>query len=248
MRRNEVIFTAVMGTIIAHLVVAIIFMTLKISALKTKVASEVYISIEQEIEEVPEEKKALNEMTQDEMLKYASLEQIVNIAKNVSDEPVDIDPAEYQDMVKDELIKSGQLSESNYIDEQKNVDNASDEEISIKDKEQKPLEVMKKKEKEKNVTFRGPTRIFYNLKGRHHTFLPIPIYKCEGAGQVGLLIEVDQQGNVLSATPASEISSTSDECLTETAVTYALKTRFNSDESAPPVQKGFLTFVFVSQK
>jgi len=246
MRRGEVIFTAVMATVIAHLIVAIIFMSLKISALKSKVASEVYITLEQEIEEQSTTEKDIEEMTQDEIAKYASLEQIVNIAKNIADEPMDIDPAEYQDRVKDELIKSGQLSESNYIDEKKGAEAADDEEIAVVDKEQKPVEVLKKKEK--YTTFRGPTRIFYELSGRHHTYLPIPIYKCEGAGQISLSIEVDRQGNVLSATPASKLSTTSDECLTETAVTYALKTKFNSDESAPSVQKGFLTFVFVSQK
>ncbi len=246
MRRQEVIFIAVMSTIIAHLIVAIIFMSLKISALKDRTAQEVYIEIERDVEDLPE--KDLSQMTEDEMLKYATAEQIVNIAKNVADKPIDIDPAEYQDMVKEELIKSGMLNESNFIDEQKKAEASSEDEISVNNEEKKALDVIKEKETEKNVTFKGLTRIFYDLTRRHHTYLPIPIYKCEGAGQVTLSIEVDQSGNVIKATPASQLSTTSDECLTETAVTYALKARFNSDKSAPTIQKGFLTFVFVSQK
>jgi hypothetical protein len=248
MSRNEIIFTAVMSAIIVHLLVAIIFMTLKISALKSNMQAEVVISLEEQIEEPPVEQKKLSEMTQEELLQNASADQLVNIAKNVSDKPIDIDPAEYQDMVKNELIESGKLGSSNYIDEQKSADASSNEEISVNDKDKNPVMPEKKKEQEKNVTFRGPTRIFYELTGRHHTYLPIPIYKCEGAGQITLSIEVDQQGNVVKATPASELSTTSDECLTETAIIHALRSKFNADISAPIKQAGFLTFVFVSQK
>jgi hypothetical protein len=250
MSRNEIIFTAVMSAIIAHLIVAIVFMSLKISALKTSMQSEVSITLEEQYDEPPVEEKKLSEMTEGELIQNATAEQLVNIAKNISDKPIDIDPAEYQDLVKNELIQSGKLGTSNYIDEQKNAESTSNDEIPVDNKEQKPVEIQQKKEKVVNSTFRGPTRIFYDLTNpsRYHTYLPIPIYKCEGAGQVTLIIEVDQDGTVLKATPASQLSSTSDECLTETAVTYALRSKFNINKNAPPIQKGFLTFVFVSQK
>ena len=76
-------------------------------------------------------------------------------------------------------------------------------------------------------------------------YLPIPIYKCEGAGQITLAIVVDRSGNVLKAEPASKLSTTKDPCLTETAVEHAFKTKFNADLSAPEKQGGYLTFVFV---
>ena len=69
-------------------------------------------------------------------------EQIVNIAKNVADKPIDIDPAEYQDMVKEELIKSGMLNESNFIDEQKKAEASSEDEISVNNEEKKALDVI----------------------------------------------------------------------------------------------------------
>ena len=134
------------------------------------------------------------------------------------------------------------------IDEQKMAEEAGKEEIDIPTQEVKTQVAEKKEKPEENVTFRGPTRIYYELKGRHHVYLPIPIYKCEGAGQITLTIEVDQKGNVVKAEPAPGLSTTRDQCLTETAVTHAFRTRFNSDLSAPERQAGFLTFVFVSQR
>ncbi|MDZ7634329.1 MAG: hypothetical protein U5L72_07815 [Bacteroidales bacterium] len=86
--------------------------------------------------------------------------------------------------------------------------------------------MLKKEKPDEKGTFRGPTRIFYDLAGRHHVFLPIPIYKCEGAGQITLAIVVDRAGNVIKAAPASSMSSTKDPCLTETAVTHAMRSRF----------------------
>jgi hypothetical protein len=62
-----------------------------------------------------------------------------------------------------------------------------------------------------------------------------------------LAIVVDRSGNVLRAELASKLSTTRDQCLTETAVEHALKTKFNADQSAPEKQGGYLTFVFVSQ-
>jgi hypothetical protein len=246
MNRFEIIFTAVMATIIAHLLIAVIFMTVKVSAMKRELAAEIILDMEKEIPE--EDMKKAIELSKNDFFNGASPEDIVNVIKNLADKPMDIDPKEYQDMVKEELIKSGMLNEKNFIDDEKMADEAGKEEIPMPTDKIKPQVTVKKDKPEEKGTFRGPTRIYYDLAGRHHVFLPIPIYKCEGAGQITLAIEVDRSGNVIKAEPANALSTTSDDCLTETAVNHAFRTRFNSDLSAPLKQAGFLTFVFVSQK
>jgi hypothetical protein len=249
MRRYNLTVTALLGAVIVHLIVAIVFISMKISTLHDDMADAVVVSVEQEVEEqAPPQEKKPEKMTLDQIIENGGVDQMVNVIKNLSDKPVDIDPIKYQEMVKDELIQSGKLSTSNYIDEQKKADEASREEISVDKKEQQPLEIQKKKDIDKNITFKGPTRISYMLENRHHTYLPVPIYMCEGAGQVTLTIDVDRQGNVLKAVPTSDAANTADECLTETAREYALKAVFNSDPKAPETESGFLTFVFVSQK
>ena len=245
MSRFEIIFTAVMATIIIHLTVAVIFVSVKISALKREIVAEIILSID---EEMPDEdmEKAL-ELAKSDQLQGISPEEMVNINKNIADKPLDLDPKEYEEMVREEMVRSGLLNERNLIDQQKMAEEAGIEDIIATPEEVKPQVTEKKEKPQEKGTFRGPTRIFYDLAGRHHVYLPIPSYKCEGAGQVMLAIVVDRSGNVLRAELASKLSTTRDQCLTETAVEHALKTKFNADQSAPEKQGGYLTFVFVSQ-
>jgi len=234
-----------MATIIIHLTVAVIFMSVKVSAMKHEIAAEIILAVEEELPDRDLEKAM--ELAKSDQFKDLTPEEMVNIIKNLADKPLDIDPKEYEEMVKQEMIKSGMLNESNFLDEQKMAEEAGIEEIAIPDDEVKPQVTEKKDKPDEKGTFRGPTRIFYDLTGRHHVFLPIPIYKCQGAGQITLSIAVDRSGNVIKASPASGLSTTKDPCLTETAIEHALKSRFNPDLSAPEKQGGFLTFVFVSQ-
>ena len=245
MNRFEITFTAVMATIIIHLTVAVIFMSVKISALRREIAAEIILSIDEEMPD-PAMEKAI-ELAKSDQFQGISPEEMVNIIKNIADKPLDIDPKEYEDMVKEEMIKSGLLNEKNFIDQEKMAKEAGAEEIAAEKEEIKPQVTEKNEKPQEKGTFRGPTRIFYDLAGRHHVYLPIPIYKCEGAGQITLAIVVDRSGNVLKAEPASKLSTTKDPCLTETAVEHAFKTKFNADQSAPEKQGGYLTFVFVSQ-
>ena len=97
------------------------------------------------------------------------------------------------------------------------------------------------------ANYRGPTRIYYDLQGRNHTYLRIPIYKCQGSGKIVLLIEVNQKGNVENASVINSESTANDECLGETATGAALSSRFESNINAPKIQKGTLTYIFVAQ-
>ncbi|MCJ7821075.1 MAG: hypothetical protein MUP53_07710, partial [Bacteroidales bacterium] len=142
MNRFEIIFTAVMVTIIAHLLIAVIFMTVKVSAMKHELAAEIILDMEEEISE--EDMKKAIELSKNDFFNGASPEDIVNVIKNLADKPMDIDPKEYQDMVKEELIKSGMLNEKNFIDDEKMADEAGKEEIPIPTDEIKPQVTAKK--------------------------------------------------------------------------------------------------------
>jgi hypothetical protein len=245
MNKFEIIFTAVMATIIIHLAIAVIFMSVKVSAMKREIAAEIYLSFEDETPD-PDMEKAI-ELSKSEQFQGASVDEMLNIIKNIADRPVDIDPKAYEEMVREELIKSGMLEDRKQVDGQEPEDENGIDEIAMPSEEIKPKVSDITDKPEEKGTFKGPTRIFYDLAGRYHVFLPIPIYKCEGAGQITLAIEVDRSGIVVKAEPASQLSTTKDGCLTETAIEYAYKSRFNTAPSAPVKQSGFLTFVFVSQ-
>jgi hypothetical protein len=240
----------ILGTLIIHLIAGIIFMSLQINSLKKEESKEY------EIELVPTAESAIKEEKQNEPVP-ASVEKLLqddpemlNIARNLANKSVEkINPADYIDMVKNELIKSGKLGANNYIDEKKKSDELkADEKATILTDTTGKKEIEKPSESQKMAAnYKGPTRIYYNLPGRTHTYLPIPIYKCQGSGKVSLTIEVNQNGFVEKAIIISNQSTTSDECLIETAVSTALISRFNSDINSPRIQTGTISYQFVAQ-
>lgn len=249
MKKYEGRIAGILGTVILHLFAGIIFMSFQLRSLKREFVDEFEIefeaieesALEEEIIELPA--TSIEEILQNDP-------EMLNIARNLANRAEEIiNPDEYIDKVKEELIQSGKLSTDNYIDEWKRLkENAPDESLSMEE------EI--KNEKQENqpdesqvmaANYQGPTRIFYELYGRNHTYLPIPIYKCQGSGQIVLLINVNQRGRVEDATVFPAESTTTDECLLETAVKYALLSKFNSDLNAPKIQKGTLTYIFVAQ-
>ncbi|MGE5406493.1 MAG: hypothetical protein ACM3NR_02175, partial [Methanosarcina sp.] len=237
---------------IIHLIAGIIFMLFQVSSIKKE--NEQLFAVElQPVEEeppLPKQKKEEQQVTTVEKA-LAGDNELLNIARNLSNKSDQkINAQEYIDMVKDEMIKNGQLGKDNYIDEQKMMKEKGngDEEISTEDKKPGKTEPEKPTASQKlAANYKGPTRIYYDLPGRTHTHLPIPIYMCQGSGKVALAIEVAQKGEVLSAKVITSESTTADPCLIETAVNTALMSRFNPDVNSPRVQEGTLTYHFVAQ-
>ncbi|MDZ7634327.1 MAG: hypothetical protein U5L72_07805 [Bacteroidales bacterium] len=79
MNRFEITFTAIMATIIVHLTVAVIFMSVKVSAMKREIAAEIILAVEQELPD-PAMKKAL-ELAKNELFDGATAEEMVNCNK-----------------------------------------------------------------------------------------------------------------------------------------------------------------------
>lgn len=240
----------ILGTVIIHLIAGIIFMSLQLRSLQKKISNEYEVELAPPPETAAkQEKPAETPVTSVEKVLKGD-EEMLNIAKNLSNKPAEkINPSEYIEKVKEELIKSGKLGTDNFIDEQKNKNESGEGTILPVAKD-----TTKSKVKEKTVTsqemasnYKGATRIFYDLFGRNHLYLPLPIYKCEGSGKVVLTIEVDQNGNVQKAQIVERESTTADPCLIETAVNTALISRFNPDVNAPKIQVGMLTYQFVAQ-
>src|SRR5690554_3188278 len=69
------------------------------------------------------------------------------------------------------------------------------------------------------------TTISYRLVDRQDMYLPNPVYTCYGAGQVVINIEVDNSGKVEKVSFNQNASSTSNQCLVDAAMEYALQTK-----------------------
>ena len=250
MRKFEGKAAGILGAIIIHLIAGIIFMLVQIGTLNIKEYSKEYQIALEEISEP--EKKIMPADIQGASLEkiFQGDQEVLNIARNIANQPdVKINAEDYIDKVKEELIQSGKLGKDNYIDEQKKArENKQEGNIAIEKIEEKNKETEKPKDSQQMAAnFKGPTRIYYNLPGRTHTYLPVPIYKCEGSGKAVLSIEVSPKGIVVTAKIITAESTTTDPCLIETAISSALISRFNPDVNAQKIQTGTLTYHFVAQ-
>jgi len=248
MRRYDNRLVAILITVIIHLTAGIIFMIVRMGNLHM---SEIRREYEMTLQEPP--RQDINQKP--DQNKILSVEQVIkgdqelqNIARNLALKPdVKINREDYIDKVKEELIESGKLGKDNYIDEQKKEKEKGSETVAA------PPDPVQKNDKnsqdanEAAARFSGPTRIYYYLQGRTHTYLPLPIYKCEGAGKVVVAIEVTPRGDVISTTLVDSESSITDPCLSEAALSAARQSKFSPDSGTLKNQSGTITYVFVAQ-
>ena len=249
MKKNDGRLVGILGTVIIHLIAGIIFMSFQIKSVQRESSDVIEVELAP-LDEINSKDKLIElPPTTIERILQGD-ENMLNIARNMANmSEVKINREDYIDKVKEELIKSGKLGADNYIDEQKRLEELkADENVTLKNDTAKKNQIEKPKDsQEMAANYKGPTRIYYDLKGRIHTSLPVPIYKCQGSGKVVLTIEVNQKGEVEKASVIESESNTADACLIETAVNTALISRFNSDVNSPRIQNGTLTYLFVAQ-
>lgn len=102
------------------------------------------------------------------------------------------------------------------------------------------------KKEEKQETYSGPSVVSYSLDGRKASRLPIPAYRCMGAGEVTVIITVDNAGNVIMAKIDDNISS-DDTCLRNFATRAARAAKFSASPTAPARQVGNIVYAFIAQ-
>lgn len=107
-------------------------------------------------------------------------------------------------------------------------------------------EVKKEVKKEEAKPYSGPSVLSWSLDGRKASRLPIPAYRCYGAGEVTVIITVNNQGDVINAKVDEGISS-GDSCLRTFAVRAARLSKFSISTEAPARQMGTITYAFIAQ-
>lgn len=101
-------------------------------------------------------------------------------------------------------------------------------------------------QKKEEKKYSGPSVVSYYLEGRKASKLSIPAYRCMGAGEVMVLITVDNSGTVIAA-KVDESSSSADGCLRSFAIRAARLSRFSADPHAPARQTGNIVYQFIAQ-
>lgn len=100
--------------------------------------------------------------------------------------------------------------------------------------------------KEQKEVYSGPSVVSYSLDGRKASRLPIPAYRCMGSGEVTVLINVDNAGNVILAKIDENVSS-DDTCLRNFAIRAARSAKFSASPTAPARQPGNIVYAFIAQ-
>lgn len=116
-------------------------------------------------------------------------------------------------------------------------------EDEIADPGSKPAKEEKKKEERK---YSGPSVLSWELEGRKASYLPIPAYRCMGAGEVKVIITVNNSGTVVGA-KIDESCSSNDGCLRDFAIRASRRSRFSASPTAPPAQLGYIIYQFIAQ-
>ena len=228
-------------TVIFHLTVIIVLLLYQIDSTIRKEESFVLdFSRQEEIERRQKEEVFREDISRklDELIAAAqsSSTPVRNIATDASRAQLKDDRGtDAEQLYKDaerlaQDLKNGQ---SNAIEE-----DAVEETVEMQH-QQKPAE---KNQKE----YSGPSVLSYNLDGRKASHLPIPAYRCYGAGDVTVIITVNNAGQVVRAKVMEDISST-DNCLKNFAVRAARLSRFNADPNAPANQTGEIVYRFIAQ-
>ena len=157
--------------------------------------------------------------------------------------------------VRNVAVNSGALKDDRGTDAEELYKEAERLAQELKDGQEQPQEVDEvavepiKKEgskKEEAKPYSGPSVLSWSLDGRKATRLPIPAYRCYGAGEVTVIITVNNQGDVVNAKVDEKLSA-QDGCLRTFAVRAARLSKFNASASAPARQMGTITYAFIAQ-
>ena len=224
-------------TVSVHLAVIIVLLAVRIGQEIQRENSFVLDFTQQEEKERREEQARLQEMTAEK------LEDLIAAAQAIPVRNVTVDRSALKDdrgTNADKLYKEAERLAQDLKDGQ-NRQVEDPEAFAAAADPVKP-----KQEEQKAKPYSGPSVLSWSLDGRKATHLPIPAYRCYGAGEVTVVIAVNNRGDVVNA-KVSEEYSTNDGCLRNYAIRAARLSKFSVSETAPARQMGTITYAFIAQ-
>ncbi|MCF8273793.1 MAG: energy transducer TonB [Flavobacteriaceae bacterium] len=208
-----------------------------------KLASESYYEVEPEKELTEEEAKILEALEKLNNTKAETNKAYNETVKEKSFSEAYKPIAPPEDYVKPEFNQPQEASDESASNNNE-ISDLNHEEISSFSKVKSILDNRTKK-KEAPASSNRKSTIRYSLVDRTDDYLPIPIYLCEDGGTIVINITVNDQGKVID-TYVNNSSTSTNECLIESALEYAKQAKFNASPGKKP-QLGSITFNFVSK-
>lgn len=221
-------------TAIVHVAVIIVLLLVQIGAEWKRENSFVLDFTKMEEQEREEREREFKEMTAER------LEELIAAAQAIPIRNVAVDRSALKD-------DRGTNAEELYKEAERLAQELKDGQSQTIDDQIVAAPAPKTNEPKKETKpYSGPSVLSWSLDGRKASRLPIPAYRCYGAGEVTVMIAVDNRGNVLNAKVNEDIS-TNDKCLREFAKNAARLSKFNASETAPARQMGTITYAFIAQ-
>lgn len=235
-----------MGTTIIHMFLLILFLVIKIQSFKEIREQRITLDFsEMELEE----KKASEEKIKLTQAEAAYLDRLLTQQLNASNRASNVAEKLEQE-----------ISTNNYVNQvERELDQTRSEEWKkLQEEIQKKLNQQDfvpediKQPKEPDIDdYKGLTNISYEFLEppvkRYKTYLPVPVYKCQGEGTVQVDVTVDQTGRVLSTKAFVQQDFPDKDCMIEIADKFASLTRFEGNLSAPKEQKARIVYKFIKQ-
>ncbi len=223
-------------TVSVHLAVIIVLLAVRIGQELKRENSFVLDFTRQEEKERTEAQQKFEEATAEQ------LERMIAAAQGAPIRNVTVDRSALKDdkgINADELYKEAERL-AQELKEGQNRQEDPESFVSTAQPEHRP------REKQQAQAYSGPSVLSWSLDGRKATRLPIPAYRCYGAGEVTVIITVNNRGDVINAKVDGD-TSTSDGCLRTFAVRAARLSKFSSSTTAPARQMGTITYAFIAQ-
>ena len=225
-------------TAIVHLAVIIILLLCQIGYSVQRENSFVLDFTKQEEQEKIEKQEELSRNA------LAQLESMLSVARSQPVRNVTVNRSQLKDdrnTDADQLYRDAERLAQDLRDGQHRQ--MEDPEDFVQDPVAKPEPAKPERKKE---TYSGPSVLSWSLDGRKATHLPIPAYRCVGAGEVTVIITVNNQGTVVDA-KIDDGASSKDGCLRGYATRAARLSKFNASTTAPARQMGTITYLFIAQ-
>jgi hypothetical protein len=224
-------------TVSVHLAVIIVLLLIRIGQEIKRENSFLLDFTQQEEMERKREEAKLQELTAEQ------LERLIAAAEGIPIRNVTVDRSALKDdrgTNADELYKEAErLAQDLKEGQQRQVEDPEAFAAAAEPVKPQP-------EKAQEKPYSGPSVLSWSLDGRKATRLPIPAYRCYGAGEVVVIIAVNNRGDVVNAKVDNDISS-SDGCLRNFAIRAARMSKFSISETAPARQMGTITYAFIAQ-
>lgn len=235
--------TAILYTLIFHLVVLIILIFVKVEGLK----NHRELGIELEFEE-----RTVEEILAEEQGEVPAewLEQVMRQRELSSNRAVNLNANEQI---------SGEISTSDYVQELlQQIEMARAQEDREKLEELQAILAAadyvppaEETAEGSEAEYTGPTTITYEFleepRSRGKVLLTVPVYRCQGSGMVRVEIKVARDGSVVDAAVKGSIEGEDRVCFSEAAIAAARSSKFRIEINGPEQQRALITYTFIAQ-